>query len=340
VTSGAGLVWTIHFGASRHHCDGSSNRSFSSYVVQGFVPRDIPTPLLARIQSGAWHPAILVKITTKEGVSEGYTSSQLPLVYDGLTYNHESTLSMSNLEVTLGTGVDNTQSKGSLVSGHIESGLVMIGKYRGARWSMYLCDFKHIEDGACVLSAGVVGDIRIGDLDFEIDHHGLSFLTKRVRATVAQKTCRCTRLGDVLCGLSMGGSVNGTAIHQTKAISAVVNQKKMTFGSVSASNVQVYTYGFVKFSTGANAGVERQVKSSLVTGGGVNVEVIEPFPYVIEIGDQARLEVGCNKKLRYEGDATEEPRFGNTCVEFGNGRKFRGEHFLPGNSSLQRTVNS
>lgn len=304
------------------------------------MPRNVPSGLLARIESGAWNPAILVKVTTKSGETEGYTSSPVQIVYSGVTYAYDPSISLSNLEVTLGTGVDNTTAKGALVEGQIESDLVMSGKYDGATWDIYLCDFENIGDGVIILATGVVGEISISDLEFEIDHLGLSFILKRVRAVTAQKTCRCTRVGDGQCQLNMAGSVNGAAIRQTgKSVTAVTSQKKMTFGSVSAgSNVQRFTHGFVKFTTGANAGIERQIKASLVSGGSVNVETILPFPFTISIGDQATLEAGCNGKLKYEGDATAEPRYGNTCVEFGNGTRFRGEHFLPGNASLARTV--
>jgi uncharacterized phage protein (TIGR02218 family) len=303
------------------------------------MPRTIPSALLTLMKSDAWHPAILVKVTTESGDIEGFTSASFDIVHSGVTYVADSGIGMSSIVSTIGAGVDNTQSTGATIDGQIEAALVMRGKYDKASWVAYLCDFTSLASGVYPISAGVVGDIEITDNKFRLDQFGLGWYLKRVKATSTQKLCRCFRPGDVQCKANMAGTISGISIRQTRLVSTVTSQKKMRFASTPAFS-SFFTYGFVKFTTGLNAGIERQVKTHALVSGQAEVEVILPFPYAISIGDEAVLEAGCNGRLKYDSaDPLIEPRIASTCSEFGNGANFHGEHFLPGNDTVARTVN-
>ena len=183
------------------------------------------------------------------------------------------------------------------------------------------------------------------DQQFQADMSGLSAMLKRIRGDVTTKKCRCRHLGDVCCKLNLGGTVQSLgmgsphAIQVSKSITAVATQKTMTFGSESAPGT-FFNFGYVKFTTGLNAGIEREIKSHAYSVGGAVITTVLPFPFAIANGDTATLTAGCNRKLKYDdvaGPGT-EPRIASTCSEFGNGINHHGEHFLPGNDRITKVA--
>jgi len=85
-----------------------------------------------------------------------------------------------------------------------------------------------------------------------------------------------------------------------------------------------YTHGVITFTSGANAGLAREIKGHGLAGGAAIISLQGQFPFAVAVGDAAILEAGCARRLP-------------TCVEkFNNAANFRGESLLPGNDQVMR----
>lgn len=106
--------------------------------------------------------------------------------------------------------------------------------------------------------------------------------------------------------------------------STVIPAGTSTAGSVSYnySIAGFFTAGKITWTTGANTGLSKEIKS-FVAGGSILLQ--EAMPYPIVIGDQFTIWSGCMK--RYTED----------CVgKFSNGPNFRGFPFIPGIDAVLR----
>ena len=78
--------------------------------------------------------------------------------------------------------------------------------------------------------------------------------------------------------------------------------------------------GIVTWLTGANSGQKMEVKKYTIGA----IELFQPMPYTISIGDTYTVTAGCDKQL-------------STCRDrFANVANFRGEPHLPGNDALMK----
>lgn len=89
--------------------------------------------------------------------------------------------------------------------------------------------------------------------------------------------------------------------------------------AVAAGNTGYFSYGVIKMTSGANAGLSMEVGS--YAPGTITLRLALPYP--VAIGDSYSLVAGCGK------------RFTEDCVaKFSNGINFRGEPFLPGTDQI------
>ena len=76
----------------------------------------------------------------------------------------------------------------------------------------------------------------------------------------------------------------------------------------------IYNFGYLTFTSGANAGVQRSIQSQDASG---NLSFIAPFPSTPAVSDAFTITQGCDLQL-------------NTCVNnFSNKAHFRGQPFVP-----------
>lgn len=307
------------------------------------MPRDFPSALITLMQSDTWNPAILVKVVLADGAEQGYTSADVEIDYDGLTYFPEDGIKMTALALSLGLVVDNSQSSGFLEEGRFDKELLNRRAFENAEYTVMICDWSDIGAGAGILSSGTLGRITTTDDAFTADHVGIEAFLKRIRGDVTTKKCRCRQLGDVCCKLNLAGNVQSLGmgsprpIQVTKSVDSVTSQKIIVFAS-EAAPATFFTYGLIEFTSGANTGIKREVKSHTLVSGKARLETVMPFPFAIANGDTAILTAGCNRKLKYDLDASKEPRIASTCQEFGNGGNHHGEHMLPGNDAITQVA--
>jgi uncharacterized phage protein (TIGR02218 family) len=202
----------------------------------------------------------------------------------------------------------------------------MAGRYDGATLEVFVVNYA---EGPPVVSRAILMTGTMGEIGFQDGQYRAEFrpLGQRLRQQVGELTsplCRVARLGDARCapgGLFDDG--NNLAHYQRtgKSVSAVTDNRRFTVGSVADAS-DFFTYGEIEFTSGANDGIAREIKTHTLSGGAAVLTLQEPFPFTVAVSDQATLTAGCDRKH-------------TTCsTRFANIANFRGEPYVPGTGQI------
>jgi hypothetical protein len=98
-----------------------------------------------------------------------------------------------------------------------------------------------------------------------------------------------------------------------------------------------FTFGWITWVTGNNAGLTMGIKRSLNTGGAFTL--LFPMPFDVQVGDTYRATRGCNKLLKLPGDTWGTAYTGDCRAKFntedgGNAVNFGGFPEIPGDDSI------
>ncbi len=283
--------------------------------------RSVPPALADRLQGGVLTLAKLVLIVRTDGVALGFTSSDRPVTFEGREYVPAAGLATSAIQQTVGTGVDNLDVTGVLSSPLVSAEDLEAGRYDGARIAVTLIDRTAPGLGGVRLLAGTLGEVETTDAGFRAEVRSLSQRLKQVVGDATSPTCRCRRLFDRQCKVDPNGTaLNGAPNRRTRAL-ASGGGATLTFAGDGAPDGH-YAFGTVRFVTGRNAGIERDVKAHSNAGGAAALTLVTGFPYPFAAGDQAVLSAGCDRK------------FGTCGGKFGNANNFHGEEKIPTNDKI------
>jgi uncharacterized phage protein (TIGR02218 family) len=186
------------------------------------------------------------------------------------------------------------------------------GAFDGAELTLeraFMATYGDTSVGTVILFAGRVAEIDLGRgvATFSINSH-LELLNLNLPRNLWQPGC-VNSLGDASCGVNLASfAVGGNAAAGS------------TSHLVNASLVQATGYfdqGKINFTSGANAGLSRSVKS-WVAGAPGTIALLAPFPNAPAAGDAFAIYPGCDKTLG-----------GNGCAKFANTARFRGFPYVP-----------
>jgi uncharacterized phage protein (TIGR02218 family) len=173
--------------------------------------------------------------------------------------------------------------------------------------------------GSVTLFRGFIGEITLRDGRFHAELRSLTHLLKQNIGELTSPTCRVRRLGDAQCKLPVDG------FRVARIVADIASATRIVFaGETHASGY--FEYGLITFTTGANAGVTREIKSHAFVSGSAQIDLRLAFALPVSVGDEAVLEAGCDRRF-------------STCRDkFANGVNFRGEPLLPGNDQVLRVA--
>jgi uncharacterized phage protein (TIGR02218 family) len=169
----------------------------------------------------------------------------------------------------------------------IEAGLLDM-----APVSVLVCNWKIPAHGYYVLKTGYLGAItRTSDGKYTTEVRGLSQLLAQTVIRTFSSTCNVVKFGDRRC------KFNVAAITITGSADASANLQTFPVDLIQASPRPPYSYvgGTLTFTSGANAGFSREVKTDPNFNGGV-IGFFEQFPYAIADGDTFTLSPGCDRQ--------------------------------------------
>lgn len=277
-----------------------------------------------------------IRIVRLDGGVYTYTSLDQDLTIAGEVYQAFTSVDVSELASQIGSGVDNTQFIGLLSSDEITETDLLAGLWDGARIEFF---FYAFESPATVgklgpLVTGTIGEISEDGGQFTAEVRGLTQRLSQQIVELLAPVCRVRQFGDRRCmpkGYNEGqngsvptGTVTLANSQFSRTVTVVNSTKQITFGS-DASASGLYRYSPIVFTTGANAGLSREVKEHVQGGGSTAVITLqEPYPFPVLVGDVATLEKGCDRRMA-------------TCHgTFGNSDNHAAEPGIPGNDALIR----
>jgi len=132
-----------------------------------------------------------------------------------------------------------------------------------------------------------------------------------------------------LAGVTNDGSAVWTAIRARTVIATVAtvtDRRTFTLAYAGDAPDAFLTGGLLTFTSGANAGIKREVKTWGLTS--KTVTLFLDAPLAVQAGDGLTISAGCDKSLAVCRDT------------FDNVFAFRGEPHVPGNDLLFRTPNA
>ena len=167
----------------------------------------------------------------------------------------------------------------------------LVRRREGVQVLVQLVNRNDLTQGSLVVVKGYLGEIHQIDQAFKAEVRSLSQLLKTSIGNVTTKQCTCERLGNAKCKLTMtGNALNGSPIRASKTV-ASASGLTVTFGSDAAPTGH-YSNGLLKFTSGANSGVTREIKSHTNSSGSAVLNLRTAFPFDISPGDVATLEAG------------------------------------------------
>ncbi|MEX8520077.1 MAG: DUF2163 domain-containing protein [Leptothrix sp. (in: b-proteobacteria)] len=263
-------------------------------------------------------PADLFTITLVGGTVLRYTSLDQPITVNGNTFTLGPSIKRSKVRVSVGIRVDNLTIELAADASVLVGGVPIIqalkaGAFDGARVLLERAfyDTSLVVQGTVALFSGRVGQVQASRSSATIDVLSDSeLLDVMVPGEVYQPGCR-NSLFDAQC------TVVKASYSAPLAASTVTDAQRSTFSVVGSATANYYEMGVITFTSGANNGLSRTIKSATIGGGNTAFTVISPWTYAVAIGDTFVATPGCDKTY-----ATCGARFANT----GN---FRGEPEIP-----------
>jgi len=281
--------------------------------------RTIPPDLQTHLNGECLTLAQCVKLTRVDTTVLGFTTGNLDIEYGDVVYSALSSLGASQQASRIGTGVDNMEVVGILDSEAITEADIQSGLYDNASLEVFVVNWADLTQGRVLLFSGWIGNVTLQDGQFTAEIRSKSQRLSQQVGELTSATCRVVRLGDGRCKLAPMSSYRFD-----RDVSAVVDNRNFTFAA-DTNVTGYYDSGLVTFAAGTNnAGLSRGVKVHTLVAGEAVIELQAAFPYDVEVGDTATLEVGCDRRLVTCRDKFPAPNTVN----------FRGEPTIPGTDIL------
>jgi uncharacterized phage protein (TIGR02218 family) len=259
--------------------------------------------------------ALCLRLLRADGVAIGFTSHDEPVAVDGLVYLPKPGLLPSAVVHEASFAADSMAIDGMIDSALVTEADLDLGRWRGARLTLFLCDWETPAAGRLVLARGAIGEIyRTGPASAA--QFGLELLSdtaglRMAGAPLVSPLCRAD-LGDDRCGVDMDSRWIDRAVFAGYADTLTLDR--------AVPEPDRFAHGTGLLLSGPAAGVRRRILGIE----GLLVHLGEPIAGCNPAGSGVRLFEGCDRRF-------------TTCANrFGNAPAFDGEPHVPGNDAMLR----
>lgn len=250
-------------------------------------------------------------IERSDGIKLGFTSFDLPLEIDGITYHGITGFTPGAAQQSIGLDrLDSQNLIGILDNTQISSKDLSLGLYDGAKVRRFLVDYtdlptdldatnpKHLE-----LPWSFFASIKRNPYGFEVQtSDDLSLLDNQVGKTTSQ-TCR-TNLGSATCRVNLANYTHNLRV------TGAVNDRILTVNGNLRD--KYFDDGRLTFTSGLND----NLRSDIAFYKDNKIILFNPTPFTIAVGDTLTAIAGCAKtKL--------------ACIKYNNFINFQGEPDIP-----------
>ena len=279
--------------------------------------KTIPAALAAHLALDTTTLAFLLQITRSDAQVFAFTSALDDVTIAGVTYRSAPGLSVSNIVMAAGIGVDNLELTTLDDGTTFTRQDVLSGIWRNASFQISRYNWASPTDGLEPIMYGTIGNVqlRLGQIVAEL--RGLQQYLQQPIGNLTSKTCRA-RLGDSLC------TVNLAAYTFTAAVTSVTSSQIFT-ASALAQAADYFGSGVLTWTGGGNALLSAQVKTH-AAGGVLTLSL--PMLVPVVVGDTFSIVAGCRK--RHDRTAAKPAGVSDCLDKFNNVPNFQGEPHLPG----------
>ncbi|MEM9275089.1 MAG: DUF2163 domain-containing protein [Cyanobacteria bacterium P01_F01_bin.143] len=227
-----------------------------------------------------------------DGVKLGFTSFDLSLTIDGVTYEPATGFAPSADSSDEGFKQSDSQSlNGILSSEQISDQDLIAGVYQYAKITCFQVDVTNLPATLARLPPnflevykGFLGKVTQSDRGFTIEVRKIDNLLETEIGKTTSKKCG-HELGDENC------QANIAAFTTVTTVNSVINQYTLVLGGTFADGQ--FNRGKIEFTTGANQGIVRDISSNT----GSTFVMFQPFPSAINPGESVKISEGCDKTL-------------------------------------------
>jgi len=240
------------------------------------------------------------------------------------TYLAQSAITGSDIRSSSDMSVDNMDVAGATDGSDAAIDLsvydIEAGTLDGAPVTVFMVNWRDPDAGQAILRRGRLGALsRDSDGRYRTEVRGLAQLLSQNVGRVYQDHCNVVRFGDARCGYDVD------SIRIDAPITTVTNNKIFSIAEpVTPPPADYPAGGEVLFTSGANLGFTREVKTTTAGGGSLTIELYEEMPANVAPGDQLQLTPGCDRRW-------------STCRAYENLLNFRGWGlYIPGVMAMMR----
>ena len=251
-------------------------------------------------------------ITRTDGRVFGFTDHDCTLLFDDITFRADTGLSAFALQQSTGLSVDNTEALGALSDAAITEDDIEAGRYDGAEVLSWLVNWA-APDMRWLQFRGSIGEMQRAGRAFRAELRGLSEALNRPLGRIYQKPCTAV-LGDATCGFNLS-SAGYTA---DLPVAEVREARVFEWPEIPGFEDGWFARGRLSVRNGAAKGLWAAIKLDKIEDGMRRVELWQPLGAAVTVGDQVRLQAGCDKRME-------------TCrLKFNNLLNFQGFPDIPG----------
>jgi uncharacterized phage protein (TIGR02218 family) len=269
--------------------------------------------LIAHLAQPVTTLADLVLVVRRDAQQFGFTTHDNDIEFEGVVYRSRS-IDTSAVASKSDTSVDNLDIQVRLLGPDFTEADVRAGVWDGSQIYLRRVNYADLSQGAIKLRRGELGQVTYTASGAQAEFRGLMRRLENIITETYTATCRYD-LGDARCG------VNLASYTATGTVTAVTDRASFTDSALAGVD-DLYTFGKVTWTAGANAGLSMEIKRQQ-TGGVITLAL--PMPYAIVAGDTFSAVQGCNKLLKTSSGYT-----GDCKVKFSNVVRFGGFSEVPG----------
>lgn len=250
------------------------------------------------------------RIMRTDGVTQGFTSHNRPLTFDGIRHRAAPGMLPSAIRRTAALERDSVEVQGILSHKAIAERDLESGRYADARIAIGLVDWTTLE--RAMLFHGTLGNVTAEDGSFTAELRSAKADLEQDFVPRTSPTCRAA-FCDAACRLNPAPYTRIAPVTFTD-----VANNAVTFAGLGST--ADYLHGQVRWIDGPHVGITMRVVD--VQGSALVLD--RPIDTALASGERAYVREGCDHTIA-------------TCASrFGNAVNFQGEPFLPGNDVLTR----
>ena len=284
--------------------------------------RTLPEGFQAHLDSGATTLCWCWRVVRADGVVFGFTDHDNDLVFDGAAFEAAAGITATDVESSVGLGVDNLDIESVLQSNRLNEDDLAAGLFDNASVEIFRVNWQDPEQRV-LMRKGNLGEVTRGRRSYRAEVRGLAHALQQPKGRLFQFACDAD-VGDTRCTVDL----DLPAFKGAGAVLAISASRVFTASGLDAFDSDWFSRGLLVWTDGANAGRAIEVKLHTRAIEITTIEIWQRMSQQIAAGDSFSITAGCDKQF-------------STCREkFDNILNFRGFPHIPGNDFVVSYPNS